>query len=299
MRLRRNQPPLTDEQRLEAEIDDLYKAEKRSRRVHIGFGIASIFLLGLLVASMFSFGGFAALTTAFWAVNLTLSISAIGCLLGAGISKIINRKNRAKIKLLKQAQISETHMKNNKALDNKAIQKNKLRFAKTYQKGQKHLTEAQKQFLLHKANFGVDRATERPAEEETDWRRKESLSSLEAVNVLSEYKPLSNEKIKEEFETTAQDAKIEHLVLYPTGGRPIDISNFIEADNDVSYNMAKYDMMNIINKTKGLAGVKMIETIDGETNRISKPYVEGKPIFDNDEVKAVKEKIESKRSHTL
>lgn len=307
-RFRKNKQETT-EQVSDKEIEDLYKAEKRSRRVHIGFGIASIFLLGLLAASLLPFGGIAAFTSAFYAINLTLSISAIGCLAGAVISKVINRKNRAKIKLLKEAKISESHTKGQKSLDDKAIQKNKRKFIEDYEKNKKHLSQKQRDYILGLSNDGIDTTSSqeesKPVQEEKnnqeikDWRKRESVSLSEARDILYDYQlPISNKKLKEEFDTKPQKGKIEGVLLYPEGGKPVSLVNVFETDNDIALDYANLELMHLINKIDSLEKVTIVRSIDDNKKTETKYARNGEKIYSDSEMTNLEKEITAKKTFT-
>ncbi len=295
----RKNSQVKETQDIDAEIQDLENASKRSRWFHIGFGIASLCLLGLLALSLSAFGGIAALTTAFYAVNLTLSITVLGCLAGAVISKIFNRKNNAKLKILREAKISQNHMKNSKVLDDKAIQKNKRNLLKHYDRGSKFLSEAQKEYIQKMVNEGVDNTKQPQVEEkEVNWRQKENISLKEAQDVLYNYE-VPQKKVVDEFNTTKMDATIESVVLYPQTGRPIVIMDLIKAENDVSFDVANLDLMQLANKTEGLAKIKVVKKVNGEeTTEEREPNSESK-FYTNEEIEALKINIDSKKAPTL
>lgn len=108
------------------EIKDLKTAAYRSRKIHIGFGIAALCLLGLFAVSWFTLGGL----TAFWAINFTLSLSAIGCGISAIVAKIVNRKNMAKIKILEES-----------------YKRNQIDRSKVWRKRSKYLSPEQRRYI--------------------------------------------------------------------------------------------------------------------------------------------------------
>jgi len=287
---------LTDQQSYE-EIKDLYKSAKRSRRVHIGFGIATLLLLGLFAVSWFTFGGLAA----FWAINFTLTVSAIGCFLGAVISKIVNRKNKAKIRLLEESRKKVEHTdKHGRALSQVAINKNEYKHSKHLNKYQKFLTEPQVNFIKNRAQSGVNKteektSTEAPKVEKLDWRNKDSLNLNELSRSLKEYNPIADDVISKNYNTEPVNTKISKITLFNLADEPFVINKQIEIKNDVAYDKTRLDIMKMVNKAdNSVAKVSISYNINGE-DRVDVRMAKGNRTFKKDEVDKINNRIEDSK----
>ncbi len=282
----------------DAELQDLYKSAKRSRRVHIALGLVAAGLVGFLIAGMLSFGGvFAAFGPMWYAINGTLAFSAIGCAVGSAVAWVVNRKNRLKVRLLEESRKrDERTNKRGQPLDAKAINKNEAKFAKDLAKAEKKkvLTEKEFEYLKNRIHDGVDRTDESVK----DWRNKETLTLAESLKILEtfDYTDEQKQKIKNEYNTTEKNAKIEYVKFIGTDGNTYGSVDVAAADNDVCYDMIRYDLMNLVNKTQGIARVVIKHTVDGTPLLARKTVIEGTDTFNKDDMNAIKTSIASRKA---
>jgi len=295
---------LTEEQKLKLEEQDLQKASKRSRRVHIAFGIGALVLLGLVAISWFTFGGLAFL----WAINLTLSISAIGCLLGSGISWLVNRKNRAKMRAFEESRKqTEKTSKRGRALSADALAKNERRHTKHWLKDQRYLTEHQKKYIESRTKTSEKKPDEKKDEKKVDEGNKSEekkeekktgekakLNFSEVYNSINNLK-LNDDVIEKNYKLRPVNAEISEVSLFNKEGQFTSIKDLPETKNDVSYNLSLLHIMDIVNQANSdLAKVKIVQKVNGEENVLER-NIDGDKTFTEAEMKGVKEKIDSKK----
>ena len=282
----------------DAELQNLYNASKRSKRVYIALGLVAAGLIGFLVAGMLSFGGvFAAFGPMWYAINGTLAFSAIGCAIGSVVAWGANRKNRLKIRLLEESRKrDERTNKRGQPLDAKALLKNEAKFAKDMNKAEKkkYLSDKEFEYLKNRIHDGVDRTDETVE----DWRNKDKLSLEESLKILEtfDYSDEQKEKIKREYNTTEKNAKIDYVKFIGTDGNTYGRNDIAVADNDVCYDMLRYDLKNLINKTEGISRVVIRHSVDDTPLRDTKTVVAGTDTYSKEELEALKTSIASRKA---